>query len=229
MRRATGTRAAVLAVGLAVAGRASAADDLSRYLRLDATDVRVLVHDAPTAATAREDALTASKGATVTFGPFAAEPESVASRLGMGPLSFAAFLATGSSGMPGCAEVAVTLAKVPASGSAVTLATAHFTTSLVPKASLVDPIAGLVPISGPAGVRNLASGDHLAFTIAVTNQCTDGAHTVRLLFDGVDRASRIAFTDNCPNVDNPDQTDTDDVLLVTADTAIHVVVLEPLP
>jgi len=206
MRRGVG----VAALLLACVGPATAADDLSRYLRFDAVEGRLLLPEAPTGTSVREDALSASKGETVTFTSFPSEAVSDPMRLGAGPIAFAVFLATGSSGMPDCADVDVAVTKEPSSGPSVPLASAHFTTTLVPKVSVVDPVSGLVPISGPASARYLAAGDRLAFTVAVTNQCTDGAHTVRLLYDATDRASRIAFTDNCPTVDNPDQADTDD-------------------
>ena len=209
MRRGA-VAAAVVLGSVVLATRAPAADDLSQYLRFDAVEGRLLLPDAPTATTAREDALSASKGETVAFTSFLGEAATEPLHLGAGPIAFAVFLATGSSGMPACAEVAVALAKQPASGAPVPLASAHFTASLVPKVSLVDPVSGLVPISGPAAARHFAAGDRLAFTVAVTNRCTDGAHTVRLLYDAADRASRIAFTDNCPAVDNPDQSDADD-------------------
>jgi hypothetical protein len=210
-RRRAGFACAALATGLALAPiPARATDDLSRYLSLDPTNGRVLTPFAPGGTNAREEATTASEGETVIFGPFSGDPASEPSRLGVGPVSFALFLATGASGMADCAEVAIMLAKVPATGAPTTLVTAHFPTSLVPKVSLVDPVAGLAPMNGSRTARTLAVGDRLAFTIAVTNHCTDGAHSVRLLYDATDRASRLAFTDDCPGVDDPDQTDTDD-------------------
>lgn len=210
MRRGVGVARLGLALAcLVVATAAPAADDLSRYLRYDATAGRQLLPDVPTASSAREDALSASKGASVTFGPFLGEAVSDPVQLGVTPIGFAVFLATGSAGMPGCADVAVTIAKQPVNGSPVPLASAHFTTALVPRVDVVDPIAGSLPVNGIAASRYFAVGDRLALTVVVTNQCTDGAHTVRLLYDSTDRPSRIAFTDNCPNVDNPDQADTD--------------------
>jgi hypothetical protein len=202
--------AAVATLLLLVAPCARAADDLSVYFTLDPTSARVLEPGAPSGANAHEDAMTASEGETVTFGPFMTEAAADAWRLGIGPVAFSVFLATGASGMPECAEVAIALTKEPASGPSTPLASGHFTTSLVPKASLVDPIAGLAPMNGAKPARSLAVGDRLAFTIAVTNRCTDGAHNVRLLYDASTRPSRIAFTDDCPTVDDPDQTDTDD-------------------
>jgi len=186
---------------------ASAADDRTLYFELDPTLGRVLSPVAPSGTNVREDALTASQGATVSFGPFASEAAVQTEPLGSGSISFAVFLATGAAGMPGCADVTVMLAKLPAAGVPTTLATTQLTTTLVPKTSLVDPITGLLPM--PAGGTGLAPGDRLAITVAVTNQCPDGAHTPRLLYDAVDRPSRIAFSDNCPQIANPDQTDGD--------------------
>jgi len=199
-------RLVATAIVLSLGAAAHAADDLSLYL----VSGSALEPGAPTASQPQEDSQTASEGETVTFGPFDEEPAVEPGRVSKGPVSFALFLATGASGMPGCAEVVVRLAKVPATGTPVTLATADFVTSLVPKSQLVDPIAGLVPVNLEVAARKLGIGDHLAFTVAVTNRCTDGGHSVRLLYDGATRPSRIAFTDNCIAVDNPDQSDVDD-------------------
>ena len=210
MRGGVAVAGAAFAALLLVAPCARATDDLSLYFTLDVTSARVLEPGAPSGANVREDATTASQDETVTFGPFVTEAAADASRLGIGPVAFSLFLATGASGMPDCAEVVIALTKEPASGPPTPLAARHFTTSLVPKASLVDPIAGLAPMNGAKAARSLAVGDRLAFTVAVTNRCTDGAHSVRLLYDASTRPSRIAFTDDCPTVDDPDQTDTDD-------------------
>jgi hypothetical protein len=210
MRRGAVARWATFAALLLAAPHARATDDLSLYFTLDATSARALAPGAPSGTNVREDASTASEGETITFGPFASEAVTEPRRLGIGPVDFSVFLATGASGMPDCAEVAIALAKQPDGGPTTPLVSAHFTTSLVPKASLVDPIAGLSPINGVAAARTLAVGDRLVFTVAVTNRCTDGAHAVRLLYDAISRPSRIAFTDDCPTVDDPDQTDTDD-------------------
>jgi hypothetical protein len=210
MTRAAAVFVAALTAGLVLPSAGLAADELSSYLARDPDDARVLVRLAPGAIDPREDSATASEGSTVSFGPFETEPVAHPFRLGIGPVAFSLFLATGASGMADCAEVSVTLAKIPAAGSPVTLTTAHFTTTLVPKASLVDPIAGLAPTNGSVAARTLDVGDRLAFTVAVTNHCGDGARNVRLLYEGATRASRIAFTDNCLGVENPDQADTDD-------------------
>jgi hypothetical protein len=107
---------ALLATCAVVASSAGAADDRALYLGFDETLGRVLRPLAPVGTNVREDAVTASMGATVTFGPFATEPAVAAGRLGSGPVDFALFLGTGAAGMPGCADVAVTLTKLPASG-----------------------------------------------------------------------------------------------------------------
>ena len=201
---------ATFAALLLVASHAGAADDLSLYFGIDGTNARVLAPGAPTGTNVNEDAMTASEGETVGFGPFLTDAVIESSRLGIGPVSFSVFLATGASGMPDCAEVAIMLTKQPASGTPTVLLSGHLTTSLVPKASLVDPIAGLAPMDPAKAGRTLAIGDRLAFTVTVTNHCNDGAHSVRLLYGAGTRPSRIAFTDDCPTVDDPDQTDTDD-------------------
>jgi hypothetical protein len=208
-RLAAAAGAVALATLLAPA-IASAADDLTAYLARGADDARVLVPVPPADTEPREDVATATEGATVTFGPFETEPAAAPRRLGTGPLAFAIYLATGGNGMAECAEVSITLTKVPAAGPSAALVSGRFTTTLVSRAVLVDPIAGLAAVHGDVAARTLEAGDRLALGVAVTNLCGDGARAVRVLYGAAPRNSRIAFTDNCPAVDNPDQLDTDD-------------------
>lgn len=206
-----GTAWAVAAVFLCSLPRAArAVDDLALYLARDALAMRVLAPAAPTATNPYEDAITVGKDATVAWGPFDADPVVEPSRLGAGPISFAVYLATGAAGMPGCAEVALSLTKVPGAGAPTPLASVRLTTSLVPKSTLVDPVTAAAPIDPGVAARTLAAGDRLRLDIEVTNHCPDGAHTVRVLYGAAARPSRVAFADNCPSVDNPDQLDEDD-------------------
>ncbi len=200
----------LVAALLLVAPSARAADDPSLYLARDATSAPTLLPIAPTGTNVREDALTASQGGTVTFGPFVGAAATSPSRLGIGPATFSVYLATGAAGMPNCAAIAFALAKTPASGPPVPLAAGALSTSLVPKASLTDPLTLPASMNPDPTARSLLAGDRLVLTVAVTNQCTDGAHSVRLLYDATTRASRIGFTDDCPAVDDPAQIDTDD-------------------
>jgi hypothetical protein len=189
---------------------ARAADDPSLYLGLDASSAPALAPGAPTGSTPHEDSATASEGETVTFGPFATAPVSSSSRLATGPVEFSVYLATGASGMSGCAEIAIALRKIRPSGPPVAIAARGLTTTLVPKSSLVDPIGMTTTATADKAARTLVAGDRLELTMQVTNRCTDGAHTVRLLYGAGTRPSRVGFTDVCPGVDDPDQTDTDD-------------------
>ena len=207
MRRTTFALAVATACALARTP-ARAADDAVHHLEFDSTLGRVLTSLAPTGDNVREDAITASKGATVTFGPFTTAPFAAASPMPSGKVSFAIFLGTGAGGMPSCADVAVTLTKTPAAGAPITVATETLTgISLVPKGSITEPLTGDMAVQ--PGTHGVAAGDRLSISVAVTNQCADGAHTPRLVYDAVDRDSRITLLDNCPSIDNPDQADGD--------------------
>jgi hypothetical protein len=209
---------------------ARAADDVVLHLDFDSTLGRTLNPLGPLSDNVREDALTASKGATVTFGPFTSDPFPSASPAPSGTVSFALFLGTGAAGMPSCADVAVTITKLPSGGAPVTMGTTTLTSvSLVPKGSITGPVSGVIGVL--PGARGLAEGDRLSLDVAVTNQCSDGAHSPRILYDAVDRDSRITFGDDgggcspaggdadgdgvgdacdvCPVVADPDQADGD--------------------
>jgi hypothetical protein len=206
-------RLAALALAAAVLGAPPApwaADDPSLHLVDDPVAGRLLVPLAPGAVTPTEDAMTVKQGETGVFGPFVTEPGDTERRLGRGPVAFALYLATGASGMPDCAGIAVGLDKRAADGALTTLAGTSFPAALGPTAALTDPVSGLVPIAASASARTLGPGDVLELTVAVTNACIDGAHSVRLYYGSAARRSRIGFTDNCIAVDNPDQADADD-------------------
>src|SRR5262245_27012010 len=123
--------AACMMIGSSPVG---AAEDRTLHLAYDQTLGRVLRPPAPVGTNVREDAATAAMGATVTFGPFTSEPVTTAGPLGGGVVDFALFLGTGAAGMPGCADVAVTLTKLPAAGAPGSLATTQLVAvTLVPK------------------------------------------------------------------------------------------------
>jgi hypothetical protein len=114
------------------------------------------------AAGAREDALSASKGETVTFASFPSEAVSDPMHLGAGPIAFRSSWPPARAACP-TAEVDVAVTKQPASGPSVPLR--HFTTTLVRRCRS-SVVSELVPISGPASARWLAAGDRLALTVA---------------------------------------------------------------
>jgi hypothetical protein len=148
-------------------------------------------------------------GMTVTFGPFTSDAFTQAAPLPSGTVGFALFLGTGAAGMPGCADVAVTLTKEPSAGAPVTVGTTMLTAiSLVPKGSITGPVTGAIAVA--PGTGGVAAGDRLSLSIAVTNQCPDGAHSPRVLYDAVDRDSRITLSGGGECVDG-DDTDGDGV------------------
>jgi len=222
------TFALVVGAALALASTFARADDVVLHLDFDTTLGRVLNPFDPLSDTVREDAQTASMGMTVTFGPFTSDAFTQAAPLPSGTVGFALFLGTGAAGMPGCADVAVTLTKEPSAGAPVTVGTTMLTAiSLVPKGSITGPVTGAIAVA--PGTGGVAAGDRLSLSIAVTNQCPDGAHSPRVLYDAVDRDSRITLSgggecveaadtdgdgigdacDVCPAVANADQIDTD--------------------
>jgi len=220
--------ALAVAAACALACTSAHADSVALHLDFDSTLGRVLSTLAPLSDNVREDALTASKGAAVTFGPFTSDPFASASPAPNGTVAFALFLGTGAAGMPGCADVAVTLAKEPSAGPSVVVGTTTLAAiSLVPKGSITGPVTGAITVA--PGTGGVAAGDRLSLSIAVTNQCPDGAHSPRILYDAVDRDSHITFSetgecfdasdadgdgvgdacDVCPVVPNADQVDGD--------------------
>jgi hypothetical protein len=222
------TFALVLATAIALVSTYARADDVVFHLDFDATLGRILNPLATPSANVREDPLSASMGETVTFGPFKSEAFTSASPLPSGTVGFALFLGTNSAGMPSCADVAVTLTKEPSAGTPVTIGTTTFTSiSLVPKGSITGPLTGTIAVA--PGTGGVAAGDRLSLSIAVTNQCPDGLHSPRILYDAVDRDSRITLSDDgecsdaidtdgdgvgdacdvCPAVASADQIDTD--------------------
>jgi hypothetical protein len=208
MRRRGLVASATLAALLA-AGAARASDESSVYLAQNASNERILVYYATTGTTLEEESGSAGIGEVVTFGPFVTEPAVSASELTTAPIVFSIFLATGATPMTDCARVTLTLVKIPNAGGAQVIGSAESVVTLVPKTDVTTPVTGTGALDPDVGLRTLDVGDKLALTIDVANQCTDGSHAVRLYYGTSDRSSRLTFTDNCPDVPNPDQTDTD--------------------
>lgn len=64
-------------------------------------------------------------------------------------------------------------------------------------------------IDGPLAGRTLEPGDTLGFVVRVRNDCLSNRGVI-LAFDAAVTPTNTGGTDNCPDVANPDQADTDD-------------------
>ncbi len=143
----------------------------------------------------------------VFLGPVATQPR----KIPVGPGLATMYLASGTSGMNGCAEVAVALFRQQPGGARVVLAaTTIGRVSLVGKRSTMAPIQVGLTVQGTPAVRTLAPGERIGFQVSVANRCTEGAHAVSLLYDATTNQSQVGLVDNCPGVANPDQLDDDD-------------------
>jgi hypothetical protein len=172
--------------------------------------------------------------ATLVFQPFFTAPEDVERVVPEGTATATIYLTTGTNGtMNDCAEVTIELARETLSGT-FPIAEGTVTTSLFPRnqGGLGNPAVVDVPVAGPLESRTLAVGDTLRLQVSVTNVCEDQAgRQVTLRYDSRSLASRIRFDnvtlpteggaadpdadgvpnlcDNCPDISNVAQIDTD--------------------
>lgn len=167
------------------------------------------------------------------FASFFTAPDTVDRVIPEGTATATLYLTTGTNGtMLDCAEVRVRLARETMAGT-FPIAEAVVTTSLFPKfqGGLGNPAIVPIPVTGPEGSRTLAAGDLLRMRISVKNVCEDQqGRQVNLRYDSRSTSSRIRFEnvdvpdeggaadpdtdgipnlcDNCPDIANQDQTDT---------------------
>jgi hypothetical protein len=209
---------ALLLLALPLSSAVAAPDGAVFYLHGSGTPVPLggggtakafLRSDAPTAQDAlRTDGVLVHKQETAAVLEFVATP-SAAGVIPLGAASATLYLTTSKEVMTACADVTVILFRRSAgvrtqvgSGTAVNL-----TINPPPLGSRATPQTIPITVDGTLDQRTLQSGDGLAMETRVHNHCGDYRY-LSVFYDAVNQASRIQF-DNCPGVDNPDQTDTD--------------------
>jgi Thrombospondin type 3 repeat len=196
---------AVLALG--PRGLASAEDGALHLRRgASASDLQLSVEPSPRFGDPRQLDVSLRNLEAAQLGPFLGPVGSASRVIPAGPVNAFLFLGTGKEGMPGCAEVSVTLLRGLGTGAGTTIANSVVPdTTLVPKND--DPQAVQVSL-GAIGSITVAAGERLALSITVRNTCGE-QRGVTLRFDDVAYASRVVLPDNCPDEPNPDQADTD--------------------
>ncbi len=137
-------------------------------------------------------------------------------QIGVAPLGAVLYLATHTTAVPGCIQVKVDVLRRSAAGrDLLATGTANPNIPVLREGGFTDPAA--IPLTA-TGTWKLAAGDGLTMVVTMRNDCPYGKQ-ITLVYDAIsqpsrlvfpdDPASRPAFTDNCPTVDNPDQLDTD--------------------
>jgi hypothetical protein len=206
--------ALVSAVALALLGLApvvhAAADDATLHLNRGQTSTDYqLLEPAPTRANPYEIAKSVSDRDTVTLGPFRGIPVAGPAVVNVGRVNTTLHLGSGTQGISGCADVTATLVRLQGA-TRIVLGTGTVTNAtLPPKNSSPAPRLEIpIAVQGTLAQRTLLNGDQLAFEVSVLNRC-GGAKQVSLRFGSPSHPSRLVFLDNCPNVPNPDQLDSD--------------------
>src|SRR5262245_21331551 len=204
----TGLAAGVLSVA---AGVSRADDGVTLYLhRPNAAGTLQLSAEAPTRSNFREDGDGVPTGETLTFGPFLQPGAGQVRRLPVGPGQAVLYLASGTEGLDGCAEISVRILRIPVRGAPTILASAALSgASIRPKSEMPPPIVVPLLVQGEGSARTIAPGEQLGFDVTVRNLCAD-ARPVLLRYDATTQPSQIAIVDNCPGIPNPDQLDDDD-------------------
>jgi len=137
-------------------------------------------------------------------------------QIGVAPLGAVLYLATHITAVPGCIQVTVDVLRRSAAGrDLLATGTANPNIPVLREGGFTDPAA--IPLTA-TGAWQLAAGDGLTMVVTLRNDCPYGKQ-ITLVYDAIsqpsrlvfpdDAASRPAFADNCPTVDNPDQLDTD--------------------
>lgn len=218
--------APVLIVLLALAlPHPAAADDRILYLHTSSvalplagggTGTDVLTREPPTTEDEQQTPIVELRpeGHVARLGDFVSLPSPGAAQVNPDAAAVTLYLVA-TSGVPvtpksmlRCAEVRVILFRLSA-GESVALADETFVKVTIPADRHVGrPQPLTLPLVFPASGGTLAAGDGISVEVRVRNRCAD-VRRVSLLYDAVSHASRVEFGDNCPNVANPDQLDSD--------------------
>jgi hypothetical protein len=202
--------AIALCLALATAHTAAAADAVPLYFLPGSGGLDVLSLTGPSGSNDVEHENELLAGVELSFGVFASLPtgstETVNRGSGQAKIYAYSNLATPSA----CLQVTVNLYRRHA-GLDTPIGTGSAFIATVPKGSggLTNPFFIPYTVSAPLADRVLAAGDQMVLDVRYRNDC-GVKRTPRLVFGSVARASALSGSDNCPNVANPDQADTDD-------------------
>src|SRR6516165_3208524 len=210
--RRVGSACALVVCLVLSAGAAHADDGLTFYLQGDPSSqalsstpsTRPIAEQSP-----RDNAVKSGQVLSLGMfvGPAAAQPR----KIPIGPALATVYLITGTAGMTACAEVTVGFFRLLPNNTRVALgATTVGKVTLAGKRDTTSPVQIPLNVQGSAATRTQAAGERLGVEVSVANRCTDGAHSVTLLYDATTNQSKLGLADNCPGVANPDQADDDD-------------------
>lgn len=200
---------ALALVGLAPVARA--ADDTTLHLNRGQTPTAYqLLATVPDRTNPYEIATSVSDRGNAVLGPFLGVPAAGPAEINIGQVNATLFLGSGTQGIQGCADVTATLFRGQGAGRVV-LGTGSVTSvTLPPKNSSPAPRIDIpIAIQGTLASRTLLVGDRVGLEVTVLNRC-GGAKQVSLRYGSTSHPSRLVFLDNCPDVPNPDQMDSDD-------------------
>ncbi len=198
--------AALIAAPLA----AHAADAIPLYLAPGSGGIDVLSPTAPTGTNETEHEVQLLIDAGASFGVFQSAAATGGGTVNRGGGTATLWLYSNLATPSACLEVTVSLARVR--GAAVTpIGSGSAFVATIPKGSGGLNTPYLIPysVTAPLADRTIVTGDKLAAEIYIQNDC-GVKRTPHLVFADVAQPSNLSGTDNCPNVVNPDQLDTDD-------------------
>jgi hypothetical protein len=204
----------VFAIGLCctlAAGRTvAAADAVPLYFLPGAGGTGVLSLTAPTGSSDVEVELELLAGVELTYGVFASVPSASTETVNRGGGQAKIYAYSNLATPSACLRVTTNLFRRRA-GVDTPIGTGFGYIATIPKGSggLTNPFFIPYTVNAPLADRVLAPGDQLVLQVLYRNDC-GVKRTPRLVYGSVARPSALSGTDNCPNVPNPDQLDTDD-------------------
>ncbi len=216
--------ALVTLLGAAGGTGVAQAAELDLFLRHASSDIPIpagspsrflLSPEVPSTETQKDIAVRAPQGDPTILAQFESSAPHI-DGIRVGPLGVVLYLATHTNSVPGCIQVKVDVLRRNAQGrDLLATGTANPNIPVLREGGFTDPAA--IPLTA-TGSWQLAAGDGLTMVVTMRNDCPYGKQ-ITLVYDAIsqpsrlvfpdDAASRPAFADNCPTVDNPDQLDTD--------------------
>ncbi len=202
----------LIAVAAVVAApfAAHAEDAVPFYLARGSGGIDVLSSTAPTGTNEEENEVQLTAGTGASFGDFRTAPATTGGSINRGDGRATLWLYSNLSTPSACLEVTVTVARIR--GAVVTpVGSGSAFIATVPKGSggLNTPYVINYTVDAPLADRTIVAGDRFAAGIFIQNAC-DVRRTPHLVFADIAQPSNLSGTDNCPDVPNPDQADSDD-------------------